>query len=143
MSVASLFEPVQGYDRSQVVRLVEKLIKSAREDFVRLKEYESEFSPTLTDGKDDQAALPVLRSIWELWEQWAREAETLVSRFRELQSAGHDVAGIDGLLDDFSFAQARLKMHPENHVTAMQQIRRGEAVAAEGLRNELRRRRGA
>ena len=143
MSVASLFEPVQGYDRSRVARLVEKLVKTAREDYARLKEYEAEFGPSLADPKDDEAALHVFRSIWSLYEQWAREAEEVLARVDELEAAGHVIPARPDLEADLGFVRARLKVDPENIIRGKQQARRGEAIPVEVLRHELRRRRGA
>jgi hypothetical protein len=126
-----------------VARLVEKLVKSSREDYARLKDYEAEFGPSLADEKDDEAALQVLRSIWALYAEWARDAEQVLARVKDLKASGHLIPEADGLFDDYSFARAQLAMKPEGIIRGMQQIRRGEVIPVEVLRDELRRRRGA
>jgi hypothetical protein len=133
MSVASLFDAVQEHDRS---RFVEMLVKSSREDYARLREYEEEFGPSLADEKKDSAALELFRSIWKLYEQWANEAEQVLARVRV-------VAGAERLRDDYGAARARLTINPESIIVAKQQLRRGEGIPVEVLRDELRRRRGA
>lgn len=142
MSVASLFKPVQGYDRSRVVWLVEKLVKSTREDYARLKDYEAEFGPSLADPKDDDAALEVFKTIWSLYEQWVGEAEQVLARVDELE-AGQVIPARPDLANDLGFARAMLKVNPERIIKGKQQARRGEAIPVEVLRYELRRRRGA
>jgi len=142
MSVASLFQSVQGYDQSRVVRLVEKLVKSAREDYARLQDYEAEFGPSLADPKDDDAALHVFKSIWSLYEQWARDVEQVLARVDELEAAGHVIPARPDLVNDLRFTRARLKVNPEIIIRGKQQARRGEAIPVEVLRHELRRRRG-
>jgi hypothetical protein len=143
MSVASLFEPVQGYDRSRLIRLVEKLVRSCREDYARLEEYNREFSPSLADEKDDDAALGVLQSIQRLYDEWAAEAEVILARVDELRRSGHAIPEAAELADDHAGARARLSVKPERTIIAMQQLRRGEGVPLEVVRDELRRRRGA
>jgi hypothetical protein len=143
MSVASLFQSVQEYDRSRVVRLVEKLVKSAREDYARLQDYEAEFGPSLVDPKDDEAALQLFRSIWSLYETWARDAEQVLARVDELEASGHVIPARPDLARDLGFTLVRLKVDPASIIRGKQQARRGEAIPVEVLRHELRRRRGA
>ena len=121
---------------SSLAQLAQSLVDNALADWKRLKEYEERYSPGLND--DPALALKISQSIYEMFRQWAGEAEQVLARVRNLKSSGQVTTNINDLLDAHGFAMARLNFPPEKLMRAMEQVRRGELVSAEELRNELR-----
>lgn len=150
MTVVPLFDLLERQEQAAAdaapqggrpsVRLVERAAAALREDFRRLRELEREFGNA---ADDDAAELELLRSVWRMFDDWAREAEQVLARLGRVETAGRVVPHADGLRDDYGFARARLSITPEQVIRAKQQVRRGEVVSAKELRDELRARMGS
>jgi hypothetical protein len=118
-----------------LISLAERLIEQSLSDLARVREYEVQFgSPELTSP----SAIDVLTSVYRLYEQWAREAEQVRSRLEALRQTGHSVPASDSLEDAYGRVRARLEVTPEKMSRALEQVRQGEIVSGQGLRDELR-----
>lgn len=126
------------------LELANELVQHLRNEYDRLESYEEKYSPTLEDEKDDAHALEVLRSMWQMFDAWVKEAEPVYQRVRRLPAAANPVAELDGLRDDIGFSLARLSMAPEALLRGEQQLRRGEGIrtTVQELRDVLHARRG-
>jgi hypothetical protein len=122
--------------QASLAELAQTLVSDMLADWKRLKEYEQRYSPSLQE--DPQLALEITRSIYLMFQEWAREAEQVLARVQKLAASGQQRADIAALEDAHAFAMARLKLTPEKLAQAMQQARSGNTVPAEELRNELR-----
>ena len=144
MTAVSLFdllarEGTSSSDDNQqtsLAELAQTLVSDMLADWKRLKEYEQRYSPGLNENP--RLALEITRSIYLMFQEWAREAEQVLARVQKLAGSGQQRADITALEDAYGFALARLKLTPEKLVQSMQQVRSGNTVPAEELRNELR-----
>lgn len=143
MTAVALFDVVAGetaglppgQPKEVLAHLAERLIDTALADLRRIEEDERQFgSPTL----ESPAALNLLRSVYRLFEQWAGDAEQVLIRVRGLISGGHVIPQAEALEDAYARVRARLKLTPEQTAKAMEQVRQGQMVSGEDLRNELR-----
>jgi hypothetical protein len=121
-------EPSAATPSPRLAKLAAKLVESALTDLERVREYESQFAtPQSAD---------VARSIYELYEAWARDAEQVLARVNA--HCGTDVQQSETLADAYCRIRARLGLRPEQIARAREQVRQGLAIPAEELRNELR-----
>jgi hypothetical protein len=146
MTAVSLFDALAGpgteitspdQERiAQLARLAEKLVASALVDWQRVVEYEQQFgsSSFATPALEDQ----VNRSIYEIYQKWAADAEAVLERTQHLKACGHRVSNARELEDAFGRVSARLKLTPEMIAHATEQVRQGHIIPLEELRNELR-----
>ena len=153
MNFAHFFDAVKAYEsgaargdssgQARLTELANALVDHMLVKFDRIEGYERDFAPELIDEKEDESALAVLHSIWRVYEDWAEEAEPLYERIERMPSARHSVRELDELSKRIGSARARLTVRPEEVLEGHRQARRGETVALEVMRNELRARHGA
>jgi hypothetical protein len=116
-----------------------RMAKEACDEYARLRQYEEDFGDIPKEIEDDDAAcLKLLQAIWGAFRRWAKEAEEVLDRIKRLESMGHRVAGSEQLRDCLGRASARLTVTPEEIIESHQQVRRGEVIPAQVLRDELR-----
>lgn len=145
MTAVSLFDTLfreeqnshvgSGEPDTHLAELAAKLVASSLADLGRILEYE-ELSRR-ADPLDAALELEILRSVWQLFEQWAAEADQVFARVSSLKSAGALVPGTDQLGDAIGRTRARLSVTPEQTARAKAQIRQGQCVPLSELRNEL------
>ena len=101
----------------------------------RLNKYEIDFgSPELHDPQ----AAEVLRSVFDLYVQWAAEADQLLARAETLERSNQLHAKAEQLADACAKVHARLGVTPEKMARALEQARTGQVIPAETIRDELR-----
>jgi hypothetical protein len=121
---------------SEVAVLARRYVASALADWQRVLECESQFGSTAFPTPAEQSK--VNRSLYEVYQKWAAEAEHVLLRTRQLAAAGHPVEEAEALEHAFGRVQARLMMTPERFDHAREQIRQGLGIPAEEVRNGLR-----
>lgn len=142
MTAVSLFDLLAREGASSedshasLAQLAQTLVTNALADWQRLKDYEQQYTPGLDE--DPRLALEITQSIYSMFREWADEAEQVLARVQHLSAAGHSVRNVAALEDAYGLARARLKLTPEKLMRAMEQVRNGNVVPAEELRNELR-----
>ena len=143
MTAVALFDVVAeemtgsdaGQTRQVLARLAGRLIDAALADLRRIEDDERQFgSPTL----ESPAAVELLRSVYRLFELWAGEAEQVLTRVRRLVASGHPIPQAEALEDAYARVRARLNLTPEQIARAIEQVRRGQTVSGQELRDELR-----
>jgi hypothetical protein len=122
--------------REELLLLAQKLVAAALSDLQRLRDYEVQCFAH--DWRDRELHRSLTRSIYELYQQWATEADQVLERVRALAGAGNPVLDAEKLERACGSVQARLQLTPEQIERATEQARRGDTVPAEVLRNELR-----
>lgn len=154
MKLAHFYESVGNVDPSEPdagaviapwrLELANDVVQHLRNEYDRLARYAEKYSPTLEDERDDAHALEVLRSIWQMFDAWVKEAEPVYQGVRRLPAASRLVSGLDELRDNIGFALARLALTPEDELRGVCQLRRGEGIrtTVEEFRNDVRARRG-
>lgn len=78
------------------------------------------------------------RSLYDVYQAWAADAEQVLARTRALVKAGCCVQNADDLEHAVGRVQARLNMTPEKFDRAREQIRQGLGIPLEEVRSELR-----
>ena len=146
MIALSFFDAFARDDRSAVgagsprsgelAALARRYMDSALDDWRRVLECESQFGSTSFPTPAEQSR--VNRSLYEVYQKWAAEAEQVLVRTRRLAEAGCQIGNAEELEDAFGRVQARLKMTPEMFDRAREQIRQGLGIPMEKLRHELR-----
>jgi len=111
-------------------------VDSALADWEKVLECERRFGSAAFDTPVDQSR--VNRSLYEVYQKWGGEAEQVLLQIRRLVRAGHQVDNAEALEDAFGRVQARLKMTPGMFDRAREQVRRGEFIPLQELRDELR-----
>jgi hypothetical protein len=125
-------EPIAGRLRW----VAERLLAGALADLQRVRELEEQ---CLTqDWRDAELHRRLTRSIYDLYREWATEAEQLLGRVQRPAGAAALIPRVDELDDAFWRVRARLQLTPEQIEHATEQARRGQTIPAEELRNELR-----
>lgn len=116
--------------------LVEKLVAESLADIARLDEYQ-----TLCGQHDWQEAAvhdALTRSLYDLFKNWAAEASQVLERADRIRAVGVPVARLRELNEAYGRVVARLTLTPDMIARAMDQVRRGEAIPAKELRDDLR-----
>jgi hypothetical protein len=118
-----------------ISNLTDVYVASLLGDWERILECEDEISrmESVTPALDHA----VNRSLYELYQKCATEAEQVLTRIRHLIAQGYRVNDIEALEDAYARVQARLKLTPDMVEHAMQQIRQGEGIPMKELRDEL------
>lgn len=116
--------------------LAEQMARSALEDLRRYEDYERRYGGV--SGGTGEAELSLLRSVWQLFDGWARDAVQVLERVRECIGRGEAVASGEALEDAYGRVRARLGVTPEQILRGLQQIRDGKGIAGKELRDELR-----
>jgi hypothetical protein len=117
----------------QLRQLAEKLIAASLADLERVREYESNLA--MPQVHDPAVDLKLSRSIWQLYKDWAADAEQVLGRARSLM--GVHVEGAERLDDAIGRILARVSVAPEQIAKAKQQVREGQFIPAKELRDEL------
>jgi hypothetical protein len=113
-----------------------QLVQSALADLQRIGEYERQYGAAATGDAEFQRQLT--RSVYDLYSDWARDAEQILVRVGELTSAGTVVAEARELVDAHGRVRARLSVTPQQVADAQRQVREGRTIPASELRDELR-----
>ena len=121
---------------STMERLAARYVASLLADWERILECEAEIGGQ--DFGDTVSKEVVDRSLYEVYQKWAGDAEGVLTRTRQLSTSGQRVQRSDALEDAFAKVQARLKLTPEMIERAMAQVREGKAIPMGELRDELR-----
>src|SRR5437762_2989550 len=82
--------PAQSSASDRLTQFAQKLVAWTLADLDRIREYEQQF------GLVREGELPrveILRSIWELYAQWAGEAEQVLARVAARGAAGATISG--------------------------------------------------
>ena len=119
----------------QIGWLAQKLVDASLADFDRLLEYESHLGSSAAD--QPEANTDIGTSLYELFKQWALEAEQVLSRTRQLAQTGLQIHEVEKLEDAFGRVRARLQLTPRIIARARQQVANGEAIPMKELRNDL------
>lgn len=122
--------------RGQMTELARRYVESALADWQRVLDCESQFDSMTFATPAEQSR--VNRSLYEVHQKWAADAEQVLLRTRQLASVGLSVEDAEALEHAFGRVQARLKMTPEMFDRSREQVRRGEFIPMQELRNELR-----
>jgi hypothetical protein len=145
MTAVSLFDVLSRRDptdpaaAARLARFAERLVDAALADLQRLRDDERAFTAARADDAGDDGLEPdLLRSLWQLYAQWASDAEQVLTRVRGLNSAGQSVRDADRLEDAHGSVRARLGVTPEQVLRAREQVQRGQAIPAKELRDDLR-----
>lgn len=86
---------------------------------------------------DPVVDLELRRSIWQLYGEWAAEAEQVYARARSLEPSGIRLETVERLDDAIGRVSARLSLRPEQVANAKEQVRQGQTVLAKELTDEL------
>lgn len=143
MTAASLFDLLAreaqslsgDASSSRLDDLAVKLVESCLSDLKRVGEYEEQFRPLGPDAARLEAEWT--RSIHELHQRWAGEADEVLSRLRPY-AANHFIAGLKALEDAYGRVRARLSVTPDQLAAARQQVAQGQGIPVQELRDELR-----
>ena len=129
----------EGTRRQELLALVQRMITSLVEQSEQLHEYERQIHAT--PAANEQVELHRDETMYGLFQEWAAEAETLLDRLAAMTALEIDASQSTTLRDELGFARARLKLTPQKLARARAQIRAGQTVPIEVLRNELQARR--
>jgi hypothetical protein len=138
MSALSLFDALANRPRGPAAALPQfaaELVRSALGDLQRLTEYERQYASAPNDPDFERQ---VSRSVFDLYSDWARDAEQVLVRVNELTSAGVNVVDAQRLADAHGTVRARLTITPQQIADANRQARERNTIPASELRNELR-----
>ena len=144
MTAVSLFDLLARSDASgqesstRLARFANRLVESVLLDLDRLRNDERALMAARAGDENDGLDLDVVRSLWELYAQWAQEAEEVLTRARSLRAARPAVRDVARLEDAYGSVRARLSVTPEQVMQGRQQVRQGDGVPAKELRDELR-----
>jgi hypothetical protein len=116
--------------------LAETYVQSALADWERVLDCERQFGAMTFATPAEQSR--VNRSLYEVYQKWAADAEQILLRTRQIIVAGGRIENVDSLEHAFGRVQARLKMTPEMFDRAREQIRQDQGIPMEGLRNGIR-----
>jgi hypothetical protein len=120
----------------EVASLATKYVDAALAEWERVLECERQFGSIRFPTPAEQSK--VNRSLYEVYQKWSDEAEQVLLRTRRLTQTGYAVENAEALEHAFGRVQARLKMTPELFDRAREQIRQGQGIPMEGLRDGLR-----
>ena len=129
---AAAAEPMAGHLKWMAERLVAEMLA----DLQRVREYEE--LCLAQDWRDAELHRHLTRSIYELYQEWAAEAEQVLGRVRPSSAAGSPIPRAGELEDQLWRVRARLQFTPERIERATDQARAGQTIPAEELRDELR-----
>ena len=130
-----------GNDKSRLLEVAIMLVEAALADYERLRTYETHVR--LRRGENEELFdLELTRSIWQMFSEWASEAEHILERVRRLIASGHSVPRVNELDHAHGVTMARLSLSPESLARSYEQVKRGETIPIQELRDELRARRG-
>lgn len=113
--------------------LAQSLIAGALAEVEHLRTYER-----AATAERPSTNLALHRCVYELFRQWAQDAEQLFDRLRALKATGTQVPDLERLDRAIGHTLARLKLRPEQVVSATRQALAGQVIPMEELRNELR-----
>ena len=119
----------------EVAQLASKYVESSLADWQRILECENQIGATSSMPPATRAKIN--RSLYDVYRNWANEAEQVLSRARTLANHGHEVTQAAALEHAFGRVQARLKLAPETVERAMSQIDAGGALPIVDLRGEI------
>jgi hypothetical protein len=141
MTALSLFDVVAREDRgaragpgaaSELARAATQLVSDSLADLQRIRSDEEQ----LTSSSSEPVCRPdVIRAIWQLYREWADDAEEVLSRAKSVDKS---LQGIEQLDDAIGRVLARLSVTPDQTIRGLEQAIRGEIVPAKELRDELR-----
>ena len=101
-------------------------------DLQRIRSHEEQ----LTSSSSEPICRPdLIRAIWQLYREWADDAEEVLSRAKSVDKS---LQGIEQLDDAIGRVLARLSVTPEQTIRALEQAIRGEVVPVKELRDDLR-----
>jgi len=123
----------EGAEESRRAQFVERLVAECISEVENLTEYEREVCSHAEIDPDLE--LRILRSFWQLFDEWKAKAEQVLARAVSIKSV--QVTGIERLDREIGFALARLKATPEETAKGIAQARQGMFIPARELRNEL------
>lgn len=115
----------------------ERLVADAFADLQRLQRYEQECL-THDWGGDAELHRSVTQSIYGMFQNWLTETGQVLDRVRQPDAGRTAVLGVAELDDAVCRVRARLNLTPDMVDRATGQVRRGETIPAEVLRDELR-----
>ena len=141
MTAVSLFDVVAREDRaaqagsgaaSELTKFAALLIDDSLADLQRIRNHEEQLA---TSSPEPVCRPDVVRALWQLYRQWADDAEQVLARAKSVDKSLQD---IDRLDDAVGRVRARLSISPDQTIRAMEQAIRGEGIPAKELRDELR-----
>jgi hypothetical protein len=115
--------------------LAAKYADSALADWKRILECEDQYGSTEFATPAAEAAAN--RSLYDVYQKWAIEAEQVLIRARQLATRGCRIDNAEALEDAYGRIQARLKLTPEMIERAKEQIRLGQGIPIKELRDGL------
>jgi hypothetical protein len=121
---------------ADLLRLAKTYVDSVLSDWQRVLECEDQFGYMTFKSTAEKSK--VNRALYEVYQSWAAEAERVLVRARQLTGQGQAVEGGEQLEHAYGHVQARLKMTPELFDRAREQIRQGQGIPMEEVRNGLR-----
>jgi hypothetical protein len=119
----------------QLAQFAGKLVESSLADWRRILDVEQEIGSL--EHITPQKLVDVSRSVYEMYEAWAREAEQVLSRIRHFSSAGYPVSRSEDLEDAYAKVSNRLALTPEKISRAIEQVRQGLAIPMQEIRDGL------
>jgi hypothetical protein len=115
--------------------LAHEMLTASLADLERLQLYEERFASGWAG--DLSSKLEVLRSIFQLYAEWADEAESVLARVRGLDSKHVRFDDVTRLDHAIGTVRARLTVSPDRIVKSKEQARQRQFVPAKELRDEL------
>ena len=127
----------EASDAGELARLAEQMVAASISSGQMLREQRDRMFPTTSDS----AALSVAHALRTEFQEWVRDAETVLTRATGLKH-GHAISKIGDLRDLIGLTDAMLQITPESHRRALDQVRTGETISIGELRRELQLERG-
>lgn len=116
--------------------LAQELLSASLAELGRLQLYEQRF----VSGTPDHASeLELLRSIFQMYAEWAKEAEQVLARIQTVGSGEVPPEDVRRLDDAIGMIRARLTVAPERIVKSKEQARQGQFVPAKEMRDGVSR----
>ena len=115
--------------------LAQELLSASLADLGRLQQYEQRFASRA--ASDMSSELEVLRSIFQMYDEWANGAEEVLARVQTLGAGAVPPDDIRRLDHAVGIVRARLTVAPERIIKSKEQARQGQFVPAKELRDEL------
>jgi hypothetical protein len=123
---------VERKPSQEVIQVAAMSVESVLPDWERVLECEQRFGSMSFSSPAEESR--VNRSLYQVYQKWAAEAEQVLLRSRQLGHGRGCVENAEVLEDAFGRVSARLLMTPEKFDRAREQIRQGQGIPMEELR---------
>src|SRR5437868_9549194 len=132
MAAVSLFDLLARSDGSghaalnRLASFADRLVEAVLADLDRLRRDEQVVLAARATEEHDGLDLDLVRSLWELYSEWVRDAEQVLDRVRPVSANGHAVHDLERLEDAYGSVRARLTVTPEHVIRGREQVRQGK-----------------